>query len=183
MKVIAIGGEPGSGKTTLMKRIIENYKLEPKYDSVKLVPYLQKENIYVLGKYEEGQVFAGTDRMSMAVQPEAIKFLATLPKDAVLLYEGDRLFTASFLESCVDNYDTTIVYLSTNKEIRTERYKERGSDQNETWLQGRETKIGNILTNFVLMFHITKFANNNLEEQERVFEAITADVENYNANG
>ena len=37
-----------------------------------------KNNIYILGKYEEGEVFAGTDRMSMAVQPEAIKFLATL---------------------------------------------------------------------------------------------------------
>ena len=78
MKIIAIGGEPGCGKTTLVKRIIDNYKLEPKYDSYKLVPYLQKNNIYVLGKYEEGEVFSGTDRMSMAVQPEAIKFLNSL---------------------------------------------------------------------------------------------------------
>ena len=80
MKVIAIGGEPGSGKTTLMNRIISHYKFEPKYDSFKLVPYMQKDNIYLLGKYEEGEVFSGTDRMSMAVQPEAIKFLASLPK-------------------------------------------------------------------------------------------------------
>jgi molybdopterin-guanine dinucleotide biosynthesis protein len=94
MQVIAIGGEPGSGKTTLMKRLVEHFKVQPHYTEVKLVPYLQNGNIYVLGKYEDDQVFAGTDRMSMAVQPEAIKFLATLPADSVVLYEGDRLFTA-----------------------------------------------------------------------------------------
>lgn len=172
MKVIAIGGEPGSGKTTLMKEIINHYGVEPKYDAFKLVPYLQKENIYVLGKYEEGEVFSGTDRMSMAVQPEAIKFLASVPSDSVVLFEGDRLFTASFLEHCLDNYDLKIVYLSTTKQIREERYKERGSNQNETWLQGRETKISNIMSNMTLMFSTFKYVNNTLEEQTHILDAI-----------
>ena len=134
MKVIAIGGEPGAGKSTLMKRVIEHYKVEPRYDAYKLVPYLQKDNVHILGKYEEGEVFSGTDRMSMAVQPEAIKFLTTLPENAVVLYEGDRLFTASFLEHCVDKYNTYIIYLKTDRHVRNERYKERGSNQDETWL-------------------------------------------------
>lgn len=177
MKVIAIGGEPGSGKTTLMKRIIQHFAVEPKYDEVKLVPFLQKNNIYVLGKYEEGHVFAGTDRMSMAVQPEAIKFLATLPTDAIVLYEGDRLFTASFLEDCLEKYDLNIVYLSTEKNIRTQRYAERGSEQDETWLRGRETKISNILTNMNLLFNVSKFNNNNLEEQNIVFDEILKTME------
>ena len=176
MKVIAIGGEPGSGKTTLMNRIISHYKFEPKYDSFKLVPYMQKDNIYLLGKYEEGEVFSGTDRMSMAVQPEAIKFLASLPKDSILLFEGDRLFTASFLEHCVENYETIIIHLATDKAVRQERYKERGSEQNETWLQGRETKINNILSNFVLMFNTEKFNNNTLEEQTEVYNRIIGEI-------
>lgn len=172
MKIIAIGGEPGSGKSTLMKRILEEYKFEPKYTSYKLVPYLQFDNIYVLGKYEEGEVFSGTDRMSMAVQPEAIKFLDFLSKDSIVLFEGDRLFTSSFLEHCIDNFDTTVIYLSTTKDIRTERYKERGSDQNETWLAGRETKLNNIMTNFNIMFNVEKFENNNKKDQLVVFERI-----------
>lgn len=172
MKVIAIGGEPGAGKTTLMKRLIEKLNVQPEYDAVKLVPYLRKDDIYVLGKYEEGEVFSGTDRMSMAVQPEAIKFLAMLPDNAVILYEGDRLFTSSFLEHCLEHYNLDIVYLKTTKETRQERYKERGSNQNETWLQGRETKVANILTNMSLMFNTHSFENNNLEDQNKIYEAV-----------
>jgi len=177
MEVFAIGGEPGSGKTTLMKKIIEHYGVEPKYDAFKLVPYLQKDNIYILGKYEEGEVFSGTDRMSMAVQPEAIKFLATLPPEAVVLYEGDRLFTASFLEHCLEAYDLKIIYLQTKKETRAERYKERGSNQNATWLQGRETKISNIMTNMTLMFSTHSYVNETLEEQKHILDAIFNMVE------
>ena len=177
MKVIAIGGEPGAGKSTLMKRVIEHFNMEPKYDSYKLVPYLLNDNVYVLGKYEEGQTFSGTDRMSMAVQPEAIKFLKTLPSNAVVLFEGDRLFTASFLEHCNENYDTTMIYLKTNKEVRQERYKERGSNQDETWLQGRETKISNILSNLTLTFNTDHHDHNTYEEQQKVFEHIIEIVE------
>ena len=130
MQVIAIGGEPGSGKSTLMKKIISHYQMDPKYNEWKLVPYLQKNNIFILGKYEEGEVFSGTDKMSMAVQPEAVKFLASLPANSVLLYEGDRLFNSSFLEHCVEKYNTNILYLATEKDVRNERYKERGSVQN-----------------------------------------------------
>ena len=112
----------------------------------------------------------------MAVQPEAIKFLASLPSSSIVVYEGDRLFTASFLEHCVDNYDCEIVYLETDRGIREERYKERGSAQNETWLQGRETKISNILGNMALMFNTVKFKNNNKDDQKKVVDYISAQL-------
>jgi uridine kinase len=177
MKVIAIGGEPGAGKSTLMKKILEKYDWEAKYNSFKLVPYHQYHNNYILGKYEEGETFSGTDRMSMAVQPEAIKFLASLDKDAVVIYEGDRLFTGSFLEHCVDNYDLDIIYLETDKEVRQDRYRERGSNQNETWLRGRESKIANILSNMTLMFNTVKYKNNTLQDQKTIVEYIMKSLE------
>jgi uridine kinase len=177
MKIIAIGGEPGAGKTSLMKKIIEKYKMLPAYEAFKLVPYLNKNNYYVLGKYEQNEVFAGTDRMSMAVQPEAKKFLSSLPENSIILFEGDRLFNSSFLEMCVELYDTKIIYLKTSKNVRQERYEERKSNQNETWLQGRETKISNILSNIQLMFNIESYENNNLEQQSKLVDIISGYME------
>ena len=177
MQVIAIFGEPGSGKTTLMKKLMEKYGFDKTInESFKLVPFHKRGNIFILGKYEDGQVFGGTDRMSMAVQPQAIKFLENLNKaapDSVVIFEGDRLSTSSFLEHCFENYETSMFYLNTNKDVRTERYKERGSNQDETWLRGRESKINNIRSNFILMFDIQEFDNNNLEEQAVLVEAIS----------
>lgn len=176
MKIIAIGGEPGSGKTTLMKEILAAKEWKKCYEDYKLVPYLQYQNCYILGKYDEGETFSGTDRMSMAVQPEAVKFLASLPPSAIVVYEGDRLFNISFLEHCVDHYDCEIIYLETDKTIREERYKQRGSEQNKTWLQGRQTKISNILGNMALMFNTKKFKNNNKEDQKKIVEYINSKI-------
>ena len=173
MKVIAIFGEPGSGKSTLMKRLMDELGISREvHNDVKLVPYHNKDNIYVLGKYEEGETFGGTDKMSMAVQPEAVKFLASRSASEVVLFEGDRLCTGSFLEECVDKYDTTIVYLKTNKETRTERYAERGSNQDETWLKGRESKINNIRSNFVLQMNMIEFNHETLEDQNLIVERV-----------
>jgi len=72
----------------------------------------------------------------------------------------------------LDNYDIEIIYLQTEKNVREERYKERGSEQNETWLRGRETKLANILSNMTLMFNVTKFKNNNKEEQKVIVDHI-----------
>ena len=177
MKIIAIGGEPGSGKSTLMKEVLSKKDWVKVYDKVKLVPYMQSGDNYILGKYDDGETFSGTDRMSMAVQPEAVKFLASLPNSAIVLFEGDRLFTASFLENFVDTYETDILYLETDKTIREDRYKERGSNQNETWLRGRESKIANILSNMSLMFNTSKFKNNTLQEQKTIVEYIMDKLE------
>jgi uridine kinase len=173
MKVIAIMGEPGSGKTTLMRKIMEDVGISKEINtSFKLVPYHQKDNVYLLGKYEDGNIFAGTDTLSMAVQKEAIKFLTTLPQNSVVLFEGDRLCTASFLENCNDNYDLSIIYLKTDRDVRKARYEERGSNQNQTWLAGRESKISNILGNMVLKFCTESYDHNNIEEQNIIVKKV-----------
>ena len=66
------------------------------------------------------------------------------------------------------NTDLQVVYLKTPKDILEQRYKDRGSDQSETFLKGRETKYSNLLSNFELMPYITEFSNTNLEEQSKV---------------
>lgn len=174
MKVICLMGMPGTGKTTLMRAVMEriggSWVLD---ESTKLVPYHKNEQgIIVLGKYEKGETFAGCDRMSMAVQPEAVKFLQTLDSESIVLFEGDRLANQSFLELCVDQGDTRIFYLQTTPEERQRRYDLRGSNQSEQFINGRQTKYNNLCANFVLMSNIVMCQHSTPEDTEILVQEI-----------
>lgn len=166
-KAIAIGGLPGTGKTTLMNSLLSMADdwFATKVEGQSLLDgvWSEKEQTYILGKYQpyyDGEGYAqGTDRLSMAVQPQAIEAVKSAhSKGYNIVFEGDRLFTASFLEAMVETYDheSRIYVLETSKQEREARYESRGSDQSEKFLAGRETKIGNICSNFVLMGHINE---------------------------
>lgn len=168
-KLIAVGGSPGTGKTTLFRKFMEGKNFQP-VEPAKLVSamYCAELDLYILGKYEEGEVFAGTDRLSMAVQPAVSEWIAN--HNCNVLFEGDRIFNQSFLEFAMGLPDTDlqVVFLNAPKDILEQRYADRGSDQSEQFLRGRETKYNNLLSNFDLMPYITEFANTNLEEQAKV---------------
>ena len=172
-KLIAVGGQPGTGKTTLFRKFMEN-KTWIETEPAKLVSamYNVDMDLYILGKYQEGETFAGTDRLSMAVQPEMQKWIQT--HNCNILFEGDRIFNQSFLEFAMElpNTELQIVYLKTPKDILEQRYKDRGSDQSEQFLRGRGTKYSNLLSNFDLMSYITEFSNTNLEEQGKVLSFL-----------
>jgi len=181
MKIVYVIGEPGSGKTTLMKRVMEYSGVTKDIhvnEKFPLVPFhTNGQNLIVLGKYAEGDVFGGTDKTSMAIQPQAIDMLKAMKNVPInITAEGDRLTTASFIEHIVEEYDATIYYLRTTPDVRQVRYKERGSNQNETWLNGRITKIQNILTNFVVMNNVRRFDNNTFEDQQKVFDCIMKEI-------
>lgn len=168
-KLIAVGGQPGTGKTTLFRKFMEGKKwIECEPAKLISAMYNEELDLYILGKYQEGETFAGTDRLSMAVQPEVQKWIQTI--NCNILFEGDRIFNQSFLEFAMglDQTDLQVVYLKAPKEILEQRYKDRGSDQSEQFLRGRETKYSNLLSNFELMPYITEFNNTNLEEQGKV---------------
>ena len=168
-KLIAIGGSPGTGKTTLMRKFMEG-KTWIECQPAKLVTAMYNEELalYILGKYAEGETFAGTDRLSMAVQPEVQAWIQT--HNCNVLFEGDRIFNQSFLEFAMGlpNTDLQVVFLSAPKTVLEQRYKDRGSDQSEQFLRGRETKYSNLQSNFELMPYITEFANTTYEEQAKV---------------
>ena len=167
-KLIAVGGSPGTGKTTLFRKFMEKFEWE-KVEPKKLLPalYCKELDLYILGKYEDGETFAGTDKLSMAVQPVATEFVKETTSN--VLFEVDRIFNQSFLEMCMGlPADLQVVFLKVPEATLKERYAERGSDQSEQFLKGRATKYSNLLSNFELMPYITEFANTNLEEQQKV---------------
>lgn len=170
MKVIAIGGEPGVGKSTLIKSILNDTF---KYVKEGLVKYHQNKNVYILGEYGSDANYAqGTDKMSMACQPKVQEFLTQLPDDSIVIFEGDRLFNNSFLTFCNDRFDLKIIILDAEEEVKKQRYKDRGSEQNETWLSGRKTKVSNISQNLEFFDIITTYPHNTNSELNSISNFI-----------
>lgn len=174
MKVVFLMGLPGTGKTSLFRQFMKesgDWGTSNKDEGFGLVPYHKNGTSLIIGKYDNDEVFAGTDKLSMAVQPEAIKFLEALKKNGkinTVFLEGDRLSTGSFVEDCYDKYDIAIYYLKVSKEELARRYAERGSDQSETFIKGRQTKYSNILSNFNYMDLIKECYNETQEDQKKI---------------
>lgn len=180
-RVIAIGGVPGTGKTTLMKKIIEfadDWEVVKPIDLLDSI-YSKTLDTYILGKYQpyyDGEGYAqGTDRLSMAVQPKAQEFVKTTTSN--IIFEGDRLFNQSFLEFCHEQKPTHINVLTVSKDTLESRYKDRGSEQSEKFLQGRETKYANIATNFVLMSVTKDHVNENEDDQNAILNDVRKQLE------
>ena len=145
-KLIGIVGMPGTGKTTLMREWMS--AREWQYDKpVKLLDSYISGDIRLFGKYEEGEVFAGTDKLSMAVQPAAINYLNN--PSPVNIFEGDRLTSTGFFNAAVDlGHEVYIIVLEVSDQVREQRYADRGSEQSEKFIRGRRTKIENIKDQF-----------------------------------
>lgn len=171
MNVVALGGAPGAGKSTVTRLLIEalveqgfvredvrgTHKHEGRNVSVGAVeltrtrPDGKVEHVLVLGRYEQGDTFPGTDKLSMGVQPVAVHLIEQLalaePQvgPVRVLFEGDRLFTRSFLVACARHAVTRAVVLKATHEQLEARRKGRGSDQSASWLKGRATKLDGIV--------------------------------------
>lgn len=172
-KILAVIGRPGVGKTTLFKNFIESKNWENK-ELIKLVPSLYNEelDLHILGKYEEGEVFAGTDRMSMCCQPSVVEFITSTKSN--IIFEGDRLTNSKFFDFLFSLKDThfEIYVIDASDTLLTERYNSRGSTQSIDFLKGRKTKIDNIRKNMDYMDNIQVFNNNTFEHQTVILNSI-----------
>ena len=147
--ITIIGGEPASGKTTLMKKIISRLRIEIEIQHGLIKGYQDEasEN-YVLGIYQENELFAGTDKLSMAVQPDAIKFIKN-KEFKHLLIEGDRLFKPSFIKECYNvRNNVRVIILKVGEMTLKNRHKQRGDNQSESWLRAKKTTVNNIKETF-----------------------------------
>ena len=160
-RIIAIGGEPATGKTTIMKRIIKDY-MPFKTFKYGLVRGMANDKLNIVGIYDKS-LFSGTDKLSMAVQPHFFKFVEKC-SNKVILFEGDRLFN----QSLFDKVDCEIIVIKANKEEVHKRHIQRKDTQTEKFIKAKRTKIENIIQKN----KVTIFNNNNDKEQEQIIKHI-----------
>lgn len=177
MRVIAIGGVPGTGKTTLMRSLLK--KLGPSVNfKLGLVQghFSTKAghpSIYVMGLYTDDRTFSGTDRLGMAVQPQAIKFATEVCSKSILIFEGDRLFNRSFLQAMMTlTPDVHVIVLTAAMDLLHQRYAIRESAQSDTFLKGRHTKVGSISTWLGSYPRLQIHSHETPEDTERLTERL-----------
>ena len=171
-KIIAIGGVPATGKSTILNAFLGQFEEQLLTEAMPLVPVTRIDpyNLTVLGHYLPHEKFPGTDRMSMAVQPKAIEYVTKSREN--ILFEGDRLFTASFLEHCSDHGELQILIITSEPTIIEQRHRGRKDTQSEQFKQGRETKIDNIRSNFTLMDYVKVFPHNNPDDTKKIVQYL-----------
>ena len=168
--IIALGGRPGSGKTTIMRAILARNQSNMTNPIPGLAcHHIVALNTKILGNYSNDHLFGGTDRLSMSIQPAAQTFVNDA--DCNILFEGDRLFNQSFLRFCmsIENAQVNAIYLDVRDELLIQRYAERGSNQSETFLRSRKTKYKNILLQ-IPQIHI--MSNNTPAQRDKIINTI-----------
>lgn len=139
-RIISIGGEPAVGKTTIVKKVMKDFVLTPfKYGLVR-GQYDKVRKVYFIGVFDD-TTFEGTDKLSMAVQPDFIKLINYLD-GGTIIFEGDRLFNNKLFNN---DYPFTKLIITASKEVKDLRHKLRNDSQTETFLKSKKTKIQNII--------------------------------------
>ena len=171
--IIMIGGIPCSGKSSLTRSIINSMGSGEMLEPMKLFTCQKHDDILVIGRYEEGQDFGGTDRLSYGTINKFRDFInQEVPKYKHLAVEGDRFFRAKDIEWVLDTHEAICYILTVSAEEEKRRHLERQDTQTEKWLQGRRSQISNIQTNFALMGRIEIRQNETMEDSENLKSEI-----------
>lgn len=171
-RLIGIIGGPATGKSTLMKSILTELRVNTdsslmvkgknsRGSDIPMGTADESTKTFVFGVYGEGDVFPGTDRLSMevaAVIPPYLQENLSKYSGWTFLFEGSRLTSLKFLESLsrigieINLYCLTAPmddggFLSENAPgsvTRAERMANRESKQDETWVTGRDSAAENV---------------------------------------
>ena len=140
---------------------------------MKLFPCQKYNDILVVGRYPEGEIFGGTDRLSYGTINKFRDFInQEQPKYKHIIVEGDRFFRSIDIEWLVETHNSEIFVLTVNLQEEKRRHLERQDSKTEKWLSGRRSQISNILTNFNLMGKLKVRTNNSRIESKNIKKEI-----------
>lgn len=137
-------GVPGAGKTALMRYTLRNVPILAQHS--KPFAHIEYPAGVELGGIRPG--FGGTDMLPFNCQPAVVAWLASTMVECVVA-EGDRLANAKFFGCAGDlGWELTLFYLYCPDDISASRRVDRGSNQNQSWLAGRKTKVANLVESY-----------------------------------
>lgn len=143
MKTILLIGGCGSGKTYVMKQLLNN--LETKIAKIGLFRFCidESKNIAILGVYD-GTTFEGSDKLSMAIMKDAqiMRKLQT-SKNITIICEGDRFTNSTFIKT----FEPIIIKINDKGE---KGRKIRNSTQSDRHIKAIQTRVDNIKEHYLV---------------------------------
>jgi ABC-type dipeptide/oligopeptide/nickel transport system ATPase component len=155
MKIVGLIGEPASGKSTVMRKLISQLgKGNVQKEGLVAYTIFPNDKVIVAGIYDE-QVFSGTDRLSKGCGPKYREWLTAKNADLkfsdwVFYWEGERFSNSKFFDFFRDECSgVDIYYLTVDKETLDNRNANR-SNQNESWRKGMATRMRNLCEGYAV---------------------------------
>lgn len=147
-QMVYLTGQPGAGKSTLMRRLTEPF------DRLPMEAPVAHDRLFIgiSGEVVGAEIgrrrpkFSGTDALASAIIDKAVPWVSHQPYP-LLLAEGARLSNTRFLGSAAEaGYDITLALLdhSDAEDWRAIRSKELKRTQNAQWVRGRRTASVNL---------------------------------------
>lgn len=143
MRLVYLIGDPGVGKTTLMRGLIDRLATTTSLREHPLAHEVLWQGGTLVGAHlgRPRDWFGGTDALAMSIQPVAEGWLAGHPFPLVL-GEGDRLGNGKFFQAMrTAGVDLQVVHAHCPADVAEARRLERGSRYHDGWLAGRLTKV------------------------------------------
>ncbi len=144
--LVVLAGIPGTGKTTIFKKIRSKLETKRQFRYKLVRGVMNEKGDHVLGVYD-GSAFEGSDKLSMAVQPDLIKFVNLLEskgKPVTIYAEGDRVTNSSFIEKFEDQVNLFVVESDFVEQFR----EKRGIKQDEKFKKAKRTKVDGLIKKF-----------------------------------
>lgn len=171
--VYYIAGVPASGKTTIVRTLIEKLLPAPEEIRYGKLRGIKQRNVEVLGVYD-GSKFDGTDRLPMDVINDAIEYIQNTRKlspPRVFIVEGDRLLNKRFLNAVA----AKIIVIDATAEILHQRHQQRRDTQDTAFLKRCRKKVENIIQ----LYNLKRYWNNTPQDTERLVNYLTKEIERY----
>jgi len=177
-KLILIGGVPGTGKTTIAKKLALNLKIDKvlSTDMIKIFAktYLNNENKYLLTTTHEAykidnlSIIEGYLKHSTTMNNLILEILPNI-KDNIIIIEGVTI-NKEFLKNIDKNkYEIVHINLTTKKETLINRYKEKSKLRKSNWIEN--IHIIEEIDNYLKKGNIT-IINNNEKSFERIIKYV-----------